>query len=76
MRHGLSWWVFDDCWCFIEKKNSRKNPYFTLNYKEKSGFPGFFPGVFFYECFLGDDVWDDFLGGFPKSPKKPASERA
>ena len=28
----------------LEKK---ENPYFTLNYRENSGFPGFFPGVFF-----------------------------
>ena len=27
----------------------QENPYFSLNYKENSGFPGFFPGVFFYE---------------------------
>ena len=35
----------------IEKTPEKKqeNPYFTLNYKENSGFPGFFPGVFFYE---------------------------
>ena len=34
----------------IEKKlqeKTQENPYFTLNYQENSGFPGFFPGVFF-----------------------------
>ena len=38
--------------CVIEKtlqEKIQKNPYFTLNYKENKGFPGF-PGVFSYEC--------------------------
>ena len=29
------------------QEKTQENPYFTLNYKENSGFPGFFPGVFF-----------------------------
>ena len=28
------------------RKKKKENPDFTLNYKEHSGFPGFFPGVF------------------------------
>ena len=28
---------------------NQENPLFTLNYKENSGFPGFFPGVVAYE---------------------------
>ena len=28
------------------QEKTQENPYFTLNYKENSGFPGFFPGVF------------------------------
>ena len=32
------------------KKKKRENPQFTLNYRENSGFPGFFPGVFSNPC--------------------------
>ena len=35
------------------QEKTQENLYFTLNYKENSGFPGFFPGVFFYEGFFG-----------------------
>ena len=28
------------------QEKTLENPYITLNYKENSGFPGFFPGVF------------------------------
>ena len=28
---------------------TQENPYFTLNYKEHLGFPGFFPEVCFYD---------------------------
>ena len=31
------------------QEKTHENPYFTLNYQENSGFPGFFPGVFFQE---------------------------
>ena len=30
-------------------QETQENPYFTLNYQENRGFPGFFPGVVFYE---------------------------
>ena len=63
----------------IEKKlqeKTQENPYFTLNYKENSGFPGFFPGVFFQEgsfsigvsvrCFLCCLRWEGAQGEYVK----------
>ena len=44
-------WARGSRWrnCLFEEEKNQENLGFTLNYKENSGFPGFFPGVFFYE---------------------------